>query len=146
MPGVSRSQLAVRVGNRLQEIAGELRELPDDRQFRLAKLANADLALSPLTDDLVVLVRSCKEARGMYLSYPRLRQAIMDGGEIVEGIQKTVISAKGRLHNRMLMDPSVSFDDLRKELLLAGTRLKMVTFNAPRFERGVPPEPESEGE
>lgn len=142
MPGVSRSQMAVRLGNRLQEIAGELRDLPEDRQWRVSKVASVDLALSPLVDDLIVLVRSCKEARGMYLSYPRLRQAIMDAGEIVEGISKTVASAKGRLHNRMLSDPAASFDDLRKELLLAGTRLKTVTFHAPKFEHKPAPQPE----
>lgn len=137
MPGVSRSQMAVRLGNRLQEIAGELRDLPEDRAWRLSKVASVDLALSPLVDDLVVLVRSCKEARGMYLSYPRLRQAIMDAGEIVEGISKTVAGVKGRLHNRMLGDVSASFDDIRKELLIAGTRLKTVTFHAPKVERGT---------
>jgi hypothetical protein len=59
----------------------------------------------------------------------------MDAGEVVEGINKTVQSVKGRLHQRMLSDPHASFDDLRKELLLAGTRLKTVTFHAPKYER-----------
>jgi hypothetical protein len=133
--------MAVRLGNRLQEIAGELRAASDG-EIRVAQIAGVDLALSPICDDLVILVRSCKEARGMYLSYPRLRQAIMDAGEVVEGISKTVHSVKGRLHQRMISDPHASFDDLRKELLLAGTRLKTVTFHAPKYERKSAPQPE----
>lgn len=76
MPGISRAQITMKSGQRVLQLATAAAINP----------AHFALARRSILDDLTRVIESCREARGMYLNYPRLRRHLLATADVLEGI------------------------------------------------------------
>jgi|SRR5215203_4459616 len=122
MPPLSRGQIALRVGEGIRQLGISLLKEPEDsevRQLRVEKFHSCIVALDSL-------INSCREAKSMYASAPKIRQAILDGGEQISII-------RGQVDNLLIsfLEGTVEYPDLGRRLLALGQAVKLIDFLPP---------------
>lgn len=113
MPGISRAQVAMKAGQRVLQLATAANLEPG--HFQLARRS--------VLDDLQRLVESCREARGMYLNYPKLRSHLLASADVIQD-----------LADQLSAIPAHSAIEHRTKLAFIGTKLRMYDFSPPTDE------------
>ena len=119
MPPISRGQRALRVGESIRQLGVKLSD-PSKATLVFEALVVARDALSQL-------VYSCREAKSMYLSLPRVRAAILDAGEEFSAHLDKLDTELGILRDSITANDT-NFDRSATELIRLGANIKLVSF------------------
>ena len=118
MPPISRGQVALQCGEQLRQIGQQLMYDPPERD-------QAEVTLPVVAASIAKLAQSCREAKSMYASMPKVRQAILDAGDKVSEIAAEVDKIGIQLRNT---PDNHDVSSIGRSILVLGQQLKLVEF------------------
>jgi hypothetical protein len=129
---INKAAVTLEVGESLRDLAKRLASIDEySGDARERELRLIGMSVAPLTQQLKLVIDSCRAVDGSYPNYPGLRKAVKEAGE-------EVYNLRSQLGAMPLDTLSTDPQAIANEFAVIGQKLKLVKFAPPLREDPSP--------